>query len=125
MSPAARWPDGGPVDEGHGSAGRHSRQAPQDDDPRQEGAPCPLDKVNRQFRMPGPDRLWGSDFTYVATWQGVVYVAFAIDAFARRIVGWRVSRTAHAGVVLDALEQAVHQRQPGAGLVPHRDRGSQ
>ena len=88
-------------------------------------APCPLDKVNRQFRVPAPDRLWVSDFTYVATWQGFVYVAFVIDAFARRIVGWRVSRTAHAGFVLDALEQAVHQRQPGAGLVHHSDRGSQ
>jgi transposase InsO family protein len=88
-------------------------------------APCPLDKVNRQFRVPGPDRLWVSDFTYVATWQGFVYVAFVIDAFARRIVGWRASRTAHAGFVLDALEQAVHQRQPGAGLVHHSDRGSQ
>ena len=87
--------------------------------------PCPLDRVNRQFRVPAPDRLWVSDFTYVATWAGFVYVAFVIDAFARRIVGWRVSRTAHAGFVLDALEQAVHQRQPGAGLVHHSDRGSQ
>lgn len=88
-------------------------------------APCPLDRVNRQFRVPAPNQLWVSDFTYVATWQGFVYVAFVIDAFARRIVGWRVSRTAHAGFVLDALEQAVHQRQPGAGLVHHSDRGSQ
>jgi putative transposase len=87
--------------------------------------PCPLDKVNRQFRVPAPNMLWVSDFTYVATWQGFVYVAFVIDAFARRIVGWRVSRTAHAGFVLDALEQAVHQRRPGAGLVHHSDRGSQ
>ncbi len=87
--------------------------------------PCPLDKVNRQFRVPAPDMLWVSDFTYVATWQGFVYVAFVIDAFARRIVGWRVSRTANAGFVLDALEQAVHQRQPGSGLVHHSDRGSQ
>src|SRR6056297_18359 len=87
--------------------------------------PCPLDKVNRQFRVPAPDRLWVSDFTYVATWTGFVYVAFVVDAFARRIVGWRVSRTAHAGFVLDALEQAVHQRQPGSGLVHHSDRGSQ
>ena len=87
--------------------------------------PCPLDKVNRQFRVPAPDMLWVSDFTYAATWQGFVYVAFVIDAFARRIVGWRVSRTAHAGFVLDALEQAIHQRQPGSGLVHHSDRGSQ
>lgn len=87
--------------------------------------PCPLDKVNRQFKAPALNMLWVSDFTYVATWQGFVYVAFVIDAFARRIVGWRVSRTAHAGFVLDALEQAVHQRQLGSGLVHHSDRGSQ
>ncbi|WP_299794633.1 IS3 family transposase [uncultured Marivita sp.] len=87
--------------------------------------PCPLDKVNRQFKAPAPNMLWVSDFTYVATWQGFVHVAFVIDAFARRIVGWRVSRMAHAGFVLDALEQAVHQRQPGSGLVHHSDRGSQ
>jgi putative transposase len=89
--------------------------------------PCPLDRVNRQFRVPAPNMLWVSDFTYVATWQGFVYVAFVIDAYARRIVGWRVSRTAHAGFVLDALEQAVHERRPakGIGLVHHSDRGSQ
>ena len=87
--------------------------------------PCPLDKVNRQFYAPAPNILWVSDFTYVATWQGFVYVAFVIDVFARRIVGWRVSRTATAGFVLDALEQAVHQRQPGSGLTHHSDRGSQ
>src|SRR3954469_5458856 len=61
-----------------------------------KAAPCPADKVNRQFRAPHPNALWVSDFTYVATWQGFVYVAFVIDVFARRIVGWRVSRTAHA-----------------------------
>jgi len=92
-----------------------------------KAAPCPLDRVNRQFRVPAPNMLWVSDFTYVATWQGFVYVAFVIDAYARRIVGWRVSRTAHAGFVLDALEQAVHQRRPvrGSGLEHHSDRGSQ
>ncbi len=90
-------------------------------------APCPLDKVNRQFRVPAPNMLWVSDFIYVATWRGFVYVAFVIDAYARRIVGCRASRTAHAGFVLDALEQAVHDRRPvkGAGLVHHSDRGSQ
>ena len=89
--------------------------------------PCPLDRVNRQFRAPRPNALWVSDFTYVATWAGFVYVAFVIDAFARRIVGWRVSRTAHAGFVLDALEQALHERRPvrGGGLVHHSDRGVQ
>src|SRR5947209_17204223 len=58
-----------------------------------KSAPCPLDHVNRQFRAPRPNVLWLSDFTYVATWQGFVYVAFIIDAHAQRIVGWRVSRT--------------------------------
>jgi putative transposase len=89
--------------------------------------PCPLDKVNRQFRVPAPNMLWVSDFTYVATWKGFVYVAFVIDAYARRIVGWCVSTSPHAGFVLDALEQAVHERRPvkGMGLVHHSDRGSQ
>lgn len=88
---------------------------------------CPLDRVNRQFRAPRPNALWVSDFTYVATWSGFVYVAFVIDAYARRIVGWRVSRTARASFVLDALEQALHERRPaqGDGLVHHSDRGSQ
>jgi putative transposase len=90
-------------------------------------APCPLDRVNRQFKAPRPNAVWVSDFTYVATWAGFVYVAFIIDVFARRIVGWRVSRTAHAGFVLDAREQAVHERRPvrGGGLVHHSDRGVQ
>jgi transposase InsO family protein len=90
-------------------------------------APCPRDRVNRQFQAPRPNALWVSDFTYVATWSGFVYVAFVIDAFARRIVGWRVSRSARAAFVLDALEQALHQRRPvrQAGLVHHSDRGVQ
>ena len=92
-----------------------------------KAAPGPLDHVKRQFQAPRPNVLWVSDFTYVATWQGFVYVAFVIDTFARRIVGWRASRTAHAGFVLDALEQALHDRQPvhRGGLVHHSDRGSQ
>jgi transposase InsO family protein len=91
-----------------------------------KATPCPADKVNRQFRAPHPNALWVSDFTYVATWQGFVYVAFVIDVFARRIVGWRVSRTAHADFVLDALEQALHDRRPTkGGLIHHSDRGGQ
>jgi putative transposase len=92
-----------------------------------KAAPCPLDHVNRVFHAPAPNMLWLSDFTYVSTWSGFVYVAFVIDAYARRIVGWRVSRTAHAGFVLDALEQALHERRPArkTGLVHHSDRGSQ
>jgi transposase InsO family protein len=92
-----------------------------------KAAPCPLDHVNRQFHAPRPNALWVSDFTYVSTWTGFVYVAFVIDVYARRIVGWRTSRTAHASFVLDALEQALHDRQPThrGGLVHHSDRGSQ
>jgi putative transposase len=92
-----------------------------------KAVPCPLDHVNRVFHAPAPNRLWLSDFTYVSTWSGFVYVAFVIDAYARRIVGWRVSRTAHASFVLDALEQALYERQPvhRGGLVHHSDRGSQ
>ena len=88
-----------------------------------KAAPCPLDHVHRQFRAPRPNALWVSDFTYVSTWTGFVYVAFVIDAYARRIVGWRVSRTAHTAFVLDALEQALHERRPvhRAGLVHHSD----
>ena len=92
-----------------------------------KAAACPLDHVNRIFKAPRPNALWVSDFTYVATWTGFVYVAFVIDAYARHIVGWRASRTAHAGFVLDALEQALHDRRPmhRGGLVHHSDRGSQ
>ena len=92
-----------------------------------KAAPCPLDQVNRQFHAPAPNMLWVSDFTYVATWAGFVYVAFVIDVYARYIVGWRVSKTAHASFVLDALEQAIHDRRPvhRGGLVHHSDRGSQ
>lgn len=92
-----------------------------------KAAPCPLDHVNRQFHAPAPNRLWVSDFTYVATWAGFAYVAFVIHVYARYIVGWRVSRTAHASFVLDALEQAIHDRRPvhRGGLVHHSDRGSQ
>ena len=89
--------------------------------------PCPEDRVNRQFNAPRPNALWLSDFTYVATWSGFVYVAFVIDAFARRIVGWRVSQSMNTEFVLDALEQALHDRRPvgGDGLVHHSDRGVQ
>ncbi len=92
-----------------------------------KAALCPLDHGNRQFHASAPDRLWLADFTYVATRAGFVYVAFVIDAYARRIVGWRASRTAHADFVLDALEQALHDRRPASrgGLVHHSDRGAQ
>ena len=80
--------------------------------------PCPDDKVDRNFTAPAPNMLWVSDFTYVSTWQGMVYVAFVIDVFARRIVGWRVSTSMTTEFVLDALNQAICQRQPPrAGLI--------
>nr|CUV26652.1 transposase [Ralstonia solanacearum] len=90
-------------------------------------APCPLDRVQRVFKAERPNQLWVSDFTYVSTWQGWLYVAFVIDVFARRIVGWRVSRTMRTDFVLDALEQALYDRQPASSdtLVHHSDRGSQ
>ena len=90
-------------------------------------APCPLDRVNRVFTAERPNQLWVSDFTYVSTWQGWLYVAFVIDVYARRIVGWRVSRSMQTDFVLDALEQALYERQPerAESLVHHSDRGSQ
>ena len=89
--------------------------------------PCPLDRVHRQCTAARPNQLWVSDFTYVSTWQGWLYVAFVIDVFARRIVGWRVSSSMRTDLVLDALEQALYDRQPGPadGLIHHSDKGSQ
>jgi transposase InsO family protein len=85
----------------------------------------PLDRVQRRFVASRPDELWVADFTFVATWAGFVYVAFIIDVFARRIVGWRVSRSMHTELVLDALEQALHARETQKGLIHHSDHGSQ
>jgi transposase InsO family protein len=90
-------------------------------------APCPLDRVNRVFKADRPNQLWVSDFTYASTWQGWLYVAFVVDVFARRIVGWRVSSSMRTDFVLDALEQALYARQPERddALIHHSDRGSQ
>jgi putative transposase len=90
-------------------------------------AAYPLDRVNSQFKADRPNTLWVSDFTYVSTGQGFVYVAFVIDVFARYLVGWKVSRSARTDFVLDALEQARYARQPfgRSGLVHHSDRGVQ
>jgi transposase InsO family protein len=89
--------------------------------------PCPLDRVNRLFKADRPNQLWVSDFTYVSTWQGWQYVAFVIDVYARRIVGWRQSSSMRTDFVLDALEQALYDRQPqrDGALIHHSDRGSQ
>jgi putative transposase len=87
----------------------------------------PSDLVERNFHASRPNQLWVADFTYVATWQGFVYVAFVIDAFARRIVGWRVSASLRTDFVLDALDQALYDRRGDGwtGLVHHSDRGTQ
>lgn len=85
----------------------------------------PADLVKRAFVATRPNALWVADFTYVATWQGFVYVAFVIDVFARMIVGWRVSRSLRTDLALDALEQALYARPTRDALVHHSDRGSQ
>lgn len=90
-----------------------------------ETAAQPADLVNRAFAASRPNELWVSDLTYVATWQGFVYVAFVIDVFARRIVGWRASRSLRTDLALDALEQALWARPDTDQLVHHSDRGSQ
>lgn len=90
-------------------------------------ANCPLDLVNRQFTADKPNKLWVADFTYISTWQGWLYIAFVIDTFKNRIVGWRASSHMTADFVLDALEQALYDRRPSRddGLVHHSDRGAQ
>jgi putative transposase len=92
-----------------------------------EAAARPLDLVERDFAVAAPNRLWVSDLTYGATWRGFMYVAFVIDAFSRRIVGWRVSSSLRSDLALDALEQAIAERQEAAeeGLIHHSDRGVQ
>jgi transposase InsO family protein len=90
-----------------------------------ESSQRPSDLVQRNFQADRPNRLWVADLTYVATWAGFVYVAFVIDVFSRRIVGWRVSRSLHSDLALDALEQALHARPELDQLIHHSDRGVQ
>ena len=85
----------------------------------------PDDLVERRFKATRPNQLWVADITYVATWRGFAYVAFVTDVFSRRIVGWRVLTSLRTDIALDALEQAIHTRRPGDGLIHHSDRGSQ
>ena len=85
----------------------------------------PPDLVDRDFSASRPNELWVADLTYVATWRGFVYVAFVIDVFARRIVGWRASSARRTDLALDALEQAIWSRSATEGLVHHSDRGAQ
>lgn len=89
------------------------------------GAARPADLVDRQFVATRPDQLWVADITYVATWRGFVFVAFVVDVFSRRIVGWRVSTSLRTDLVLDALEQAIHARGRSEHLIHHSDRGAQ
>ncbi len=88
-----------------------------------EAAERPLDLVQRDFRADRPKQVWVADITYVATWAGFVFVAFVVDVFSRRIVGWRVSSSLRTDLALDALEQAIHARPHGEDLVHHSDRG--
>ncbi len=90
-----------------------------------ETAMRPPDLVARQFSATRPNQLWVADITYVATWLGFAYVAFVIDVFSRRIVGWRVSSSLKSDLALDALEQALHARPDADGVVHHSDRGTQ
>ena len=90
-----------------------------------DSAARPADLVKREFVATRPNQLWVADLTYVATWRGFVYVAFVIDVFARRIVGWRVSSSLRTDLALDALEQALYARPTSDELVHHSDRGSQ
>ena len=90
-----------------------------------ESAACPADLVQRDFTASRPNQLWVADLTYVATWAGFVYVAFVIDAFSRRVVGWRTSRSLRSDLALDALEQALYARPDIKQLVHHSDRGVQ
>jgi len=90
-----------------------------------DAAARPADLVQREFTATRPNQLWVADITYVATWRGVVYVAFVTDVFSRRIVGWRVWNSLKTDLVLDALEQALYARTGTKGLVHHSDRGSQ
>lgn len=85
----------------------------------------PRDLVERDFRATRPNQLWVADLTYVATWRGCAYVAFVIDVFSRRIVGWRATNSLRSDLALDALEQALYDRDTDAGLVHHSDRGVQ
>lgn len=90
-----------------------------------KASPRPADLVERKFTADGPNRLWVADLTYVATWVGFVYVAFIIDVFSRKIVGWRVSRSLRSDLALDALEQALYSRRHTGHLIHHSDRGVQ
>lgn len=115
MEVGGEWACGGAV------RGRAFKVTTTSDDAQQR----PSDLVHREFKADRPNALWVADLTYVATWQGFAYVAFVIDVFSRAIVGWRVLSSLKTDIALDALEQALHARQPCDDLVHHSDRGVQ
>jgi putative transposase len=115
---------GGAVDEGYGPEGHPTWQIDPHHD-QQQGHAVPVGPGQPHVSRRASNALWVSDFTYVSTWQGWVYVAFVIDVFSRRIVGWKASSSAQTDFVLDALEQALYARRREGELIHHSDRGSQ
>jgi putative transposase len=106
------------------AGGRRRRPRPRTTTPDRRATPAP-DLVQRAFRPGAPDRLWVADLTYVATWEGWLYLAVVLDAFSRRVVGWGMADHPRTELVAAALDMAVHTRRPGPGLIHHSDRGSQ
>ncbi len=90
-----------------------------------ERAPAAPDLVKRNFTPGAPNRLWVADITYARSWEGWLYLAFVLDAYSRKVVGWSMANHLRTELVLDALNMAIHNRRPAAGLVHHSDRGSQ
>jgi putative transposase len=109
----------------HGLEGVRRGRRPRTTTPAETAAARPRDLVERRFVASRPNQLWVADITYLRTWAGFVYLAFVLDVFARRIVGWQLAAHMRTELVMDALEMAVGLRRPAAGLVAHSDRGSQ
>jgi len=111
----------------HGMQGAKRRGKPWRTTIPDPGAVRPPDRVNRDFSATGPDRLWVADFCYLRCWEGLVFFAFVIDVWSRKIIGWQLAPHMRTDLVLDALRMALSQRRPGANveLVFHSDAGSQ
>jgi putative transposase len=107
---------------GCGGRGRHARTTRRGG---LERAPAAPDLVKRNFVPEAPDRLWVADITYARSWEGWLYLAFVLDAYSRKVVGWSMANHLRTELVLDALNMAIHNRCPAPGLVHHSDRGSQ
>jgi putative transposase len=108
-----------------GCGGRRRASATRSSNSSTGHAPAAPDLVKRNFVPETPDRLWVADITYARSWEGWLYLAFVLDAFSRRVVGWSMANHLRAELVLDALNMAIHNRRPAPGLVHHSDRGSQ